>query len=495
MPGTGFNQGVFRGGSAGGIGNTTAGLGYDVSGSSGDALVPEPLSASIIQEMPKQSAALSLCKKTLLSSKTERMPVLDVLPQAYWVGGDTGLKNTSQQQWKNVVMVVEELATIIPIPQAYLDDADVPIWDEVQPRMVEAAGALIDQAVIWDINKPTTWGTSIVGGALNAGNVVQEGFTAFGGASTGAASDYGVTVTALGDGLAQTGYTVNGFVGRPGLNWKLAGIRSSGGFPIFSSINQDMGSAPSNQLYGFPISMVDNGSFQQQQASLIAGDFSKAIIGVRQDISFKLFTEGVISDSNGVVVLNLMQQDAVAMRMVMRLAYATVNPVTIMQPGKGITTRWPFGIVAAPGAYTGGSGYPATRATTGTTSGSTTLTCTTAAATDVGRPISGTGIPAGAVVVSVTPGTGYTISSAATATGSITATIGATYGALERDSVSLSEGAAAKRERARQLMAEADEAEAAEQSSESDSEDEPPNEDSGDAELPQGGSPRSRRGK
>ena len=56
-----------------------------------DALVPEPLSNAIIQELPTQCAALSLMRKTQLSSKTQRLPVLDVLPTAYWVGGDTGL--------------------------------------------------------------------------------------------------------------------------------------------------------------------------------------------------------------------------------------------------------------------------------------------------------------------------------------------------------------------------------------------------------------------
>jgi hypothetical protein len=82
---------------------------------------------------------------------------------------------------------------------------------------------------------------------------------------------------------------------------------------------------------------------------MLAGDFKKAIIGIRQDINFKMFTEGVISDDTGKVILNLMQQDAVAMRMTMRLAYATVNPVTIMKPGVGMTARWPFGAVLGVG--------------------------------------------------------------------------------------------------------------------------------------------------
>lgn len=47
---------------------------------------------------------------------------------------------------------------------------------------------------------------------------------------------------------------------------------------------------------------------------------------------------------------------------------------------------------------------------------------------DAGRPISGTGIPAGATIASVTSGTAATLSANATATGTITATVGGTAG-------------------------------------------------------------------
>jgi HK97 family phage major capsid protein len=276
--------------------------------------------------------------KTTLSSKTQRMPVMDVLPLAYWVGGDTGLKQTSQMAWQNVIMVVEELACIVPIPIAYLDDAEVPLWSQVQPRITEAVGALIDSAVLWGINKPTTWGESVFVGATKSGHFEIQG--------TGI--DLGQDVTKLGQQMAQSGYTVSGFAAMPGMSWMLAGIRSAQGIPIFQS---DMSATPGGKLYGYQMAEVNNGSWQNPTAGalMLAGDFSKAIIGIRQDISFKMFTEGVISDNTGKVILNLMQQDAVAMRMVMRLAYATVNPVTIMQPGVGITARWPFGTVLGVG--------------------------------------------------------------------------------------------------------------------------------------------------
>ena len=308
-----------------------------------DPLVPEPLAAAIIQEAPKSSAALSLMNKTTLSAKTQRMPVLDVLPIAYWVGGDTGMKQTSTQAWKNVVMVVEELACIVPIPEAYLDDADVPLWGQVQPRITEAVGQLIDLAVLWGIGKPSTWGEAVFPGAGKSQHFVVQG--------TGV--DLGQDVTKLGALLAQTGYNVNGFAAAPGTMWNLAGLRSAQGVPIYQP---NMQAGPGGSLYGYPMPEITNGSWQTglTGAVMLCGDFTKSIIGIRTDISFKMFTEGVISNDSGAVILNLMQQDSVAMRMTMRLAYATVNPVTIMQPAAVIsgagTQRWPFGAILPVGA-------------------------------------------------------------------------------------------------------------------------------------------------
>jgi HK97 family phage major capsid protein len=309
-----------------------------------DPLVPEPLAAQIIQEAPKASAALSLMARVPLSAKTQRMPVLDVLPIAYWVGGDVGMKQTANQQWKNVVMVVEELACIVPIPEAYMNDADVPIWSEVQPRITEAVGALIDQAVLWGVNKPSTWGEAVFTGAGKSGHFVVEG--------TGV--DLGQDVSNLALMMAQTGYTVRGFAGMPGLGWKLTGLRSAQGIPIYQS---DMTSSGTGRgLYGYPIAEVENGSWNYSTtgALILAGDFTKSIIGIRSDISFKMFTEGVISDDSGKVILNLMQQDSVAMRMTMRLAYATANPVTILQPSAVMSgsnpQRWPFGAILPVGS-------------------------------------------------------------------------------------------------------------------------------------------------
>ena len=71
-----------------------------------------------------------------------------------------------------------------------------------------------------------------------------------------------------------------------------------------------------------------------------------AIVGIRQDFSWKLFTEGVISDETGKVILNLMQQDSMAIRCVMRVGYQISNPATALNPNG--TTRYPFSVITQP---------------------------------------------------------------------------------------------------------------------------------------------------
>jgi len=298
---------------------------------SNDPLVPTPVSAEIIQEMPANSAVLSLARRVPMSAKTSRQPVLSVLPTAYFVNGDTGLKQTSRADWENVNLVAEELAVIVPIPEAYLDDAQVPIWNEVRPLVTEAIGAKIDAATLFGLDKPATWGIDVVTSASNAGNIVAEGSN----------DDLAADIAELAGLIADDGFTVNGFAAAPGFSWRLIGMRTAQGVPIYAP---PAGSQPSG-LFGRAFPEVENGTWDPDLATVIAGDWRKAIIGIRQDITFKIFTEGVISDDSGNIVLNLMQQDSVALRAVMRVAWALANPITRLNTDAA--TRSPFGIMGS----------------------------------------------------------------------------------------------------------------------------------------------------
>jgi HK97 family phage major capsid protein len=302
-----------------------------------DSIVPEPLSNDIIQELPQASTVMQLARKVPMSTRTQRMTVLDTLPVAYFVSGDQGLKQTTNMEWAQVSLVVEEIAAIVPIPDAYLDDAHIPIWSEVRPRMVEAIAKKIDAACLFGVDKPTTWSSALVPAAVAAGNYIQ----AVPGSSP--ERDLPFRVAELAEKVTNDGYTeINGWAVQPGFKWRLLRVRTADGHAIYEP---DLQNGRGGSLYGYPMSEVRNGAWDVSQAALLLGDWSKAIIGTRQDITFKMFDQGVINDADGAVVWNAMQQDGQAMRVVMRLAFAHVNPLTALNSDDA--TRFPFGVLTA----------------------------------------------------------------------------------------------------------------------------------------------------
>lgn len=301
--------------------------------------IPVEIVNDIIQELPQQSVALTRMRKVRMSSKTRRQPVLASLPVAYWVDGDTGLKQTTKATWDNVVMTAEELAALIPVPNAVIDDSDMPIWELVRPLLVEAIGNKVDLATLFGIDKPSTWPTALVPGAIAAGNTIAEG--------TG--TDFGVDVANLAGMVAKDGFAVNGFASAPGLNWKLIGLRDTNGQPIYGN---PMASGQPGTLYGYPLHEVTNGAWQPDAAELIAADWSKFVIGIRQDITFDLFDQMVISDDDGAVVFNAPQQDSKVLRVVFRVGYQVANPLTRLN--STAATRYPAGVLTP--AEEGGEG-------------------------------------------------------------------------------------------------------------------------------------------
>lgn len=307
-----------------------------------EALIQEQLINTIQQEAPKQSTFMALARKLPnMTSKQTRMPVLDMLPMAYWVNGDTGYKQTSEQAWDNVYLTAEELAVIVPIPEAVLSDASFDILGEIQPRIVEAIGQRVDSATIFGVNRPAAWPADIITRARQAGNNVAPGST----------PDYFNLI--MGDGgliakVEQSGRMVTGAVSSMGMRAKLRGLRASDGQPIFKS---DMQGSTQYALDGAPMYFPQNGSFDSSIAQLIVGDWSQAVYSIRQDITVKILDQGVIQNpTTKEIAYNLAQQDMIALRVVFRMGWAMPNPATRMD-GDRITC--PFAYLA-----------PATEATT-----------------------------------------------------------------------------------------------------------------------------------
>ena len=300
--------------------------------SGAEVLIPEEDSREIITGAEQSSVALSTFRNVRMSSKVRNMPIMTALPNAYWVNGDTGLKQTTDAAWGNKTMVAEELAVIIPVPEAVLDDADYDIWGEVRPKLVEAFGEKIDAAVLFGTEKPASWlDPAIVPGALAAGNVVAAGTSPI---------DIGSDIAEVMAMVEDDDYDVNNFIARRRIRAMLRDLRDNSNNPIYSP---NLTASTPAMLFGEPINWVRASGWDEDAALLIAGDTTQAIIGVRQDITYKMLDQSVISDADGKVILNLAQQDSVALRAVMRIAYAVNTPAT--RSNISNATRFPFGVL------------------------------------------------------------------------------------------------------------------------------------------------------
>ena len=308
-------------------------------------LIPEDVSREIIKAATQKSAVLSMFKHRTMSTAQQRMPVLASKPQAFFVTGDTGLKQTTSMTWTNKFLDAEELAVIIPVPEKLLDDMSYDLWAEVKPEIEEALAIALDGAVLFGYNKPASWPASIVAAAIAAGNTVTQGAS-----TVDVAADINMVMGAV----EADGYEVNGFFMRNSMKAELRGLRDEQKGFIFQPNNAGLTNTTfKGTIYGEKAVSSLAGLFEEEDAGtygrasnsvkLIAGDWSQGIIGIRQDLTWKMLTEASIFDGEGNLVWNLPQQDMVAMRVVARYAFQVPNPLTRMSLVEA--NRYPFAVL------------------------------------------------------------------------------------------------------------------------------------------------------
>lgn len=285
-----------------------------------ESLIETQVANEIFDSVTKESKALSMFKRlpNMTSDKT-KLRVLDSLPVAYFVDEttDNGRKNLTKIAWDKKFINAAELAVIIPIKENVLNDTSIDIWAEVKPRIVEAFAKKIDNAMFFGVDKPTDWRAGLLQSIVSAGKTVEEGTNLY--------SDINDTMTKV----EESGYNVTTLLGGVGLKGKFRMMLDQNGQPLNTT-----------EIGSIRREFMDNGVWNKNIATLIAGDFSQAVYSIRQDVTYKVLTEAVIQDpSDGSILYNLAQDDMVALRVVMRLGWEIPNPVNALDETE---TRFPF---------------------------------------------------------------------------------------------------------------------------------------------------------
>lgn len=312
-------------------------------------LIPVEYSREIIQELPQESAFLRLARQLPnMSRKEDKRPVLNSLPMAYFVNqssgttgdDDIGVKKTTEMEWGSLTLTAEEIACIIPVPENVLADADYDLWAEIVPQVRAAFGVVIDQAAFFGVNKPTSWPDAIAPAAVAKGNYRQVGSVQ----GADLASDI-IGVGGLMNKVEEDGFNVNGFYAANTMKAQFRDLRDQVGQFLFM---RSLTETEPDRLAGERIYFDRNGNFDTSDYLAIAGDWSKAVYAIREDIEYRLLTEATIIDpSTKAVVYALAQQDMAAMRFKMRLGVQVANPVT--RANSSAESRYPFAVLTPAG--------------------------------------------------------------------------------------------------------------------------------------------------
>ena len=311
-------------------------------------LIPIQYSTQIIQMAQEQSLAMRYFRNVRMPNAATVMPVLDALPVARWVTGELtdpagtgqGKKNVTGQKWKGINLIAEELATIVVIPEAVIEDASIDLWAEITPRIAEAVAAAFDGAVFAGIQIPTSWNMSggLIAAATTAGNVTTAA------AAVPTQDEYDEAIALVeADGFMPTDVFAGVSQRSAFRTWAVSGV------PVYLTDYRDDGRVDS--VFGMPVHYDRLNAFNVGSTKTVAmvADPDKGIVGTRTDLQYKVLTEATIDVSaaqDGSEMVSLAQQDLVALRVRGRFAFATANPVTYLN--KDGANRFPFSVIKTP---------------------------------------------------------------------------------------------------------------------------------------------------
>jgi HK97 family phage major capsid protein len=289
------------------------------------ALIPEEVSRDMIRRATDESAALRLFRRIPVSRAQVRLPVLSALPVAYWVNGDTGVKQTTEVNWTNKYLNIEEIATIMPVPDNVLADVELDIWDEAMPYLVEAFYRTFDSAVFFGTNAPASFPTNISAAAAAAGNTFTEASTA---AQGGMFGDIDAALALL----EADGYDMDGIVAARSLKGRLRSARNSQG----DRLDGQRTNGALNEVDGVPVVYPMRGLFPSgggagTNVRAFLGQWDQFVVGVRSDISMKVLDQAVITDNSNTIIYNLPQQDMTAIRLTFRVGWQVANLINYDQ--------------------------------------------------------------------------------------------------------------------------------------------------------------------
>lgn len=271
-------------------------------------LVPAELRTEIIKDVTEGSVMLQLANVKEMNQPTMQFPVELEKPGAYVVG--EGQKITvDKASWKTIEMTAKKIGVIVPATREALEDGIVNIPQEVKASIANAFARKIDEATMFD-------STDFYGTGKSIFELAQEnGLTATGNIFEDASNLMGL--------VEAEDMEPNGFVAPRTLK---AAIRNDKTAALNYVVEDKVNGEPA-RMHGEAI--VYSKHFDKSKAQLLTGDFDKVYVGILDEIEYKVSDQGTVGD------INLFEQDMVAIRATMRVAFLVIKPeaFAVLKPG------------------------------------------------------------------------------------------------------------------------------------------------------------------
>lgn len=270
--------------------------------------VPKEQAKEIMKDVARGSSVLRLSKVEPMTSDNKKFPVMVDGPGAYWVGEGKRI-GTSGAQWIFPEMQAKKLAVIVPVTKEKLKDTTIDVFGELKGPIAEAFYKAIDAACLFGVDSPFL--RNAYKAAVDAQNYIVEG--------SAQSLDLDVSdVMAL---VEDAGLDVNGFAAHYGLKNRLRKLRDANGNALFvPGVDQ-------NEFYSNPIEFSRNKAWDKEKAEVIAADWTKSLVGIRDGLEYEILKEATLQgtlDEDGKPI-SLAEQDMVAIKATMRLGYLPIK--------------------------------------------------------------------------------------------------------------------------------------------------------------------------
>jgi hypothetical protein len=280
-----------------------------------ESLVPIAQARELISAAAAESAVLALGHTLTMPSGVERVPVLSVAPTASFVSSQYGGKKPySAIEWTSENLQAEEIALVTYIPTAFVDDSEFPVWDSVKTETAAAIARAIDSAVLYGTGAPASYPAGGIAALAGAAETAADALTAI---------DESASIIEA-SGLTPTGIAAGSRIGSA----LRAAYRDAMALP---------GEVPAPTVYGLPV--IRTASWDDSHGDALVGDWSKLVVGIREDIRFDLSDSATITDGSGNIIASMFESDSVALRCFMRIGVVVGLPVA---PGGGTVVPFSF---------------------------------------------------------------------------------------------------------------------------------------------------------